>query len=69
MIDDDNHGKIFVSEKNKYYIKYGYNRSINVNILNEFKDTKKSYKINVIDLTDNYYNIDKSDTKNIAQFY
>ena len=29
LIDDDNHGKIFVSEKNKYYIKYGYNRSIN----------------------------------------
>ena len=63
LIDDDNHGKIFVSEKNKYYIKYGYNRSINVNILNEFKDTKKSYKINVIDLTNNYYNIYKSDTK------
>ena len=63
MIDDDNHGKIFVSEKNKYYIKYGYNRSINVNILNEFKDTKKSYKIDVIDLTNNYYNIYKSDTK------
>ena len=28
-----------------------------------FKDIKKSYKINVIDLTNNYYNIDKSDIK------
>ena len=63
LIDDDNHSKIFVSEKNKYYIKYGDNRSIYINILNEFKDIKKSYKINVIDLTDNYYNIDKSDIK------
>ena len=63
LIDDDNHSKIFVSKKNKYYIKYGDNRSIYVNILNEFKDIKKSYKINVIDLTDNYYNIDKSDIK------
>ena len=25
LIDDDNHSKIFVSEKNKYYIKYGDN--------------------------------------------
>ena len=50
-------------KKNKYYIKHGDNRSIYVNILNEFKDIKKSYKINVIDLTDNYYNIDKSGTK------
>ena len=56
-------------KKNKYYIKHGDNRSIYVNILNEFKDIKKSYKINVIDLTNNYCNIDKSDTKNIAQFY
>ena len=63
LIDDDNHSKIFVSEKNKYYIKYGDNRSIYINILNEFKDIKKSYKIDVIDLTDNYYNIDKSDIK------
>ena len=63
LIDDDNHSKIFVPEANKYYIKYGDNRSIYANILNEFKDIKTSYKINVIDLSDNYYNIDKSDTK------
>ena len=63
MTDGDNHSKTFVSEKNKYYIKYGDNRSIYVNILNEFKDIKLSYKINIIDLTDNYYNIDKSDIK------
>ena len=61
--------KYLFPKKNKSYIKYGDNRSIYVNILNEFKDIKKSYKINVIDLTNNYYNIDKSDTKNIAQFY
>ena len=63
LIDDDNHSKTFVPETNKYYIKYGDNRSIYANILNEFKDIKTSYKINVIDLSDNYYNIDKSDTK------
>ena len=63
LIDDGNHSKIFVPETNKYYIKYGDNRSIYANILNEFKDIKTSYKINVIDLSDNYYNIDKSDTK------
>ena len=63
LIDDDNHSKIFVPETNKYYIKYGDNRSIYANISNEFKDIKTSYKINVIDLSDNYYNIDKSDTK------
>ena len=63
LIDDDNHSKIFVPETNKYYIKYGDNRSIYANILNEFKDIKTSYKINVIDFSDNYYNIDKSDTK------
>ena len=63
LIDDDNHSKIFVPETNKYYIKYGDNRSIYANILNEFKDIITSYKINVIDLSDNYYNIEKSDTK------
>ena len=62
LIDDDNHSKIFVKEKNQYYIKYGDNKSKFVNILNQFKDIKKSYKVNVIDLTDNY-NIDKSDIK------
>ena len=34
-----------------------------VNILNSFKDIRKSYEINVIDLTDNYYKIDISDIK------
>ena len=34
-----------------------------MHILNRFKDIKKSYEINVIDLTDNYYNIDKSNIK------
>ena len=38
LIDDDDHSKIFVSEKNKYCIKYGDNRSIYVNILNGFRD-------------------------------
>ena len=41
LIDDGNHSKIFVSEKNNYYREYGDNRSIHVNILNEFKDIKK----------------------------
>ena len=55
--------KYLFLKKNKYYIKYGNNRSIYINILNGFKDIKKSYKVNVIDLTNNYYNIDKSDIK------
>ena len=63
LIDDDNHSKIFISEKNKYYIRCDNNKSIRINILNRFKDIKKSYEINIIDLTDNYYNIDKSDIK------
>ena len=63
LIDDGNHSKIFVSEKNNYYCEYGDNRSIHVNILNEFKDTKKSHEINVIDLSDNHYDIYKSDIK------
>ena len=52
--------KIFISEKNEYCIRYDDNKSICINILNRFKDVKKCYEINVIDLTDNYYNIDKS---------
>ena len=61
--DDDNHSKIFISEKNEYYTEYGDNRSIYINILNSFKDLRKSYEINVIDLTDNYYKIDISNIK------
>ena len=68
LIDDDNHSKMFISEKNKYHIEYGENRSMYVYILNSFKDIRKSYEINVIDLTDNYYKIDVSGIKNIAQF-
>ena len=52
--------KYLFLKKNNYYIRYGDNKSICINILNGFKDIKKSYEINVIDLTDNYYNIDKS---------
>ena len=63
LIDNGNHSKIFVSEKNNYYCEYGDNRSIHVNILNEFKDIKKSHEINVIDLSDNHYDIYKSDIK------
>ena len=58
--------KYLFPKKNKSYIKYGDNRSIYVNILNEFKDIKKSYKINVIDLTDNCYSIDKSGIKKLC---
>ena len=47
----------------KYYCEYGNNRSIQVNILNEFKDIKKSHEINVKDLSDNHYDIYKSDMK------
>ena len=52
MIDGYNHNKLFISEKNKYYIRDD-NKSIQVQILNEFKDIKKSYGINVYDITNN----------------
>ena len=61
LINDYNHSKIFISEKNKYYIR-GDNESIHVKILNEFEDIRKSYKINVKDITDNYYKIDEPRT-------
>ena len=62
LIDDDHHSKIFISEKDKYYIR-GDNKSIHVNILNEFKDIRNSYEINVKDVSDNYYNIVKPNIK------
>ena len=62
LIDDDNHSKIFISEKDKYYIR-GHNKSIHVNILNEFKDIRNSYGINVKVISDNYYNIVKPNIK------
>ena len=63
LVDDDNHSKIFISDENKYCTKYSDNKSTHVKILNEFKDIRKSYEIDVIDLTDNYYKIDISDIK------
>ena len=44
---DDNHSKIFISEENKSCVR-GDNKSIHIKILNEFKDIRKSYGINVI---------------------
>ena len=58
LIDNENHSKIFISEENKYYTR-GDNKSIHVKILNNFKDIRKSYGINVIDTTDNYYKINE----------
>ena len=63
LIDDDNHSKIFISKKNKCYIEYGNNRSLQVNILNEFKDIRNFYEIDVKDISDNYYNIVKCNIK------
>ena len=58
LIDDDKHCKIFISEKSKYYIKND-NESIYTEILNEFKDIRKSYKINFKDnIFNKYYNVD-----------
>ena len=58
MIDDDNHSKIFISEKSKYCIEHVNNRSINISTLS-------SCNINVLDLTDNYY---KFDIPNIKKY-
>ena len=57
LIDNDSNSKIFISEKNKYYVR-NYNKSIHIKILNKFRDIKKSYKINVNDTSDNYYKAD-----------
>ena len=57
LTDGDNHCKILISEKSKYYIKND-NELIDIEILSEFKDIRKSYKINVNDISDKYYNID-----------
>ena len=61
LIDDYNHSKIFISPKNKYYIRDD-NKSIDVKILNKFKDIRKFNEINVSveDITNNYYKINKS---------
>ena len=58
MIDEYNHSKVFISEENRYYIRCD-NKSVHVQILNKFKDIRKSYGINVNDTTDNYYKIDE----------
>ena len=58
LISDDNCSKICISEGNKYYIKNN-NKSMHIKILNEFKDIRKSYGINVIDTTDNCYKINE----------
>ena len=39
LINDYDHSKIFISEKNKYYIRDD-NESIHVKILNEFEDIR-----------------------------
>ena len=58
LINDQNHSKIFISKKNKYYIRDD-NELIRVKILNEFKDIRKSYKTNVKDITYDQYKIDE----------
>ena len=58
LIYNGNHSKILISKKSMYYIKN--NKSIRIKIFNKFKDIKKSYRINVNDITDNYYKIDSS---------
>ena len=57
FINDHDHSKIFISEKNKYYTRDAH-ESIHVKILSKFKDIRKSYKINVKDIINNYYKID-----------
>ena len=54
LVDEYNHNRIFISEKNRYYIRRD-NKSIHLQILKEFKDIRKSYnKIVVIDTNNNY---------------
>ena len=58
LINDDNDSKIFIAEKNKYYIR-GDNKSIHVKIFNKFKDIRRSNKINFYDATFNNHKIDE----------
>ena len=64
LIDDDNNSKIFISKKNKCYIKNNNKSTIHIKILNKFKDIRKSYGINVIDTNNNnyYYKTDEPNT-------
>ena len=62
LIDEYNHSRVFISEKNRYYIRHN-DKSIHVQILSEFKDIRKSYGINVTETTDNYYKIDDTTDK------
>ena len=50
-IHEYNHSRIFISEKNRHYIRCN-NKSIHVQILNEFNYIKKYHRINVYDITD-----------------
>ena len=59
LIDDDNHSKIFISKKNKYYIKHEDNRLLRVKVKNSFEGIRESYEIDVHDITDNSPNTDK----------
>ena len=58
LINDDNYSKMFIAEKNKYYIR-GDNKSIHIKVFNEFKDIRRSNKINCYDATINNYKIDE----------
>ena len=49
---------LLINDYNDYNIKDD-NESIRVKILNKFEDIRISCKINVKDITDNYYKIDK----------
>ena len=55
LMDDDNRSKIFISKKNKYYIKHDDNRLLRIKIKNRFEGIRESYEINVHD----YHNTDK----------
>ena len=37
LINNDSNSKIFISEKNKYFIR-NYNKSIHIKFLNKFRD-------------------------------
>ena len=55
LTDNGNHSKIFISKENRYYIKNNNNnKSIHIKIFNKLKDIRKSYDINVNNITDNY---------------
>ena len=68
LIDNDSNSKIFISEKNKYYIR-NYNKSIHLTILNKFRDIKNLIELMLMIQLIIMTRLINFVLKNIVQFY